>query len=106
MDSSIIVEVLDQKGKIVKKDHQLTRNQQKTMTVLDTGHITTFSNYESNWYSFEQIEKWVDQFWGKKKSFHFKCKKIDMVRAEPSQMAIYDPGNHLNDLFKYWDLHS
>jgi SAM-dependent methyltransferase len=83
------VDVYDTKGKLVKENHLLTRVPGKTSEVLDTGHIETYWGYESNWYSFEQLNEWIRKIW-KKNSFHIKTAEIDPQKAKPGQIAVYD----------------
>jgi hypothetical protein len=102
-NNDIEVTVIDQEGKLVEENHILKRNPKKTAETLETGNIRTYSNYESHWYSFDLMDKWIETHWNDT-SYHFKTKNIDIIRAEPAQLAIFDPGKHLHDLFKKWEL--
>ena len=67
--------------------------------LLKNGHIVTYSNYESNWYSFEQVDEWVNLFWNKP-TYHFETKYLDKLRAEPGQISIFDAGDSLSNLLE------
>jgi SAM-dependent methyltransferase len=99
----LIVDVYDSKGKLVEEGFCLTRDPKRTNQTLKTGHIRTHSNYESNWYSFELIDEWIAAHWTDK-SYHIQTKQVDAIRAEPAQMAILDCGNHLEALFRRWEV--
>lgn len=99
------VAVYDKKGNLVKKDHVLKRDRGRTKEVVKTGHIRTYTDYESHWYSFNQMEKWIQRYWkGTGKTYHFKTSRLDKLRAEPAQMSVFDSGNHLEELFSRWKL--
>jgi hypothetical protein len=102
-DPAMVVDVFDRSGKLVEEEHVLERNTDRTRETLESGHILTHWNYESNWYSFDQIDAWIERYWHGN-SYHFKTRRIDAVRALPAQLAILDCGNALKDLFKRWSL--
>ena len=95
------VDVFDHHGQIVKKGHCLIRDPERTAQVLKSGHISTFSDYESNWYSFRQMDEWIQQLWPPT-ALHIKTKDLDMERAEPAQMAILDYQGQLDSFFEIW----
>lgn len=100
-DPEIKVDVYDRRGGLVKKDHLLKRDPEKTKQVIESGHITTHGNYESNWYSFQQIDDWIQELWPAQ-ALHIKTKDLDPGRAEPAQMAILDFKNRLDPFFQSW----
>lgn len=102
-NNKLVVDVYDNQGFKIKDGHTLKRHPEKTALVLKTGQIKTFSNYESNWYSFDHLDNLTNEFWGDN-SYHFKTKQLDNLRAEPAQMAVFDGGNNLFELFKNWGI--
>jgi len=99
----LLVDVFDEKGKLLVENHVLKRNIKKTKKVVSSGHIETYSDYESNWYSFEQIQEWMNKYW-MSMGYHIHAKEIDILRARPAQLAIFDPNNLLEDFFKEWGI--
>lgn len=97
-DPGLTVDVFDMEGSIVKKGHRLARDPEAVRYTIETGEICTFTDYKSNWYSFNQFEDWIQKFWSGRK-YHIRTKELDAIRAEPAQMAIFDSGDHLKDLF-------
>lgn len=97
-DPGLTVDVFDKEGNMVKKGHQLTRDPDAVRYTIETGKIRTFTDYESNWYSFGQFEEWIQKFWSGR-WYHIRTKELDAIRAEPAQMAILDSGDHLKGLF-------
>lgn len=97
-DRALTVDVFDTEGSMVKKGHILTRDPEAVRYTIETGDIRTFTDYKSNWYSFNQFEEWIRKFWSGRR-YHIKTKELDAIRAEPAQMAILDYRDHLKDLF-------
>lgn len=102
-NKELVVDVFNKKGHKVKAGHVLKRDLLKTAEVLKTGHIKTYSNYESNWYNFEHIEELARTLWSDD-AYHFKTKELDRLRAEPAQMAVFDGGDHVRELFRKWGI--
>jgi SAM-dependent methyltransferase len=103
-DDTIVVDVLDTDGTLVKKGHLLRRDPAKTEETMRTGDITTFSDYRSHWYSFDEIERLIGEHWKDVKTFHVETGALDMLRAEAAQMAILDAGDRLKNLLARWSV--
>ncbi|MBD3414772.1 MAG: methyltransferase domain-containing protein [Candidatus Aminicenantes bacterium] len=104
-DPQLHVDVFDQEGNLVKENHVLKRDPERTREVVETGHIRTHTDYESHWYSFKQMNDWIETYWKDSgETYHFKTSRLDRLRAEPAQMSILDSGDHLKDLFTRWKL--
>jgi SAM-dependent methyltransferase len=101
-DPKVTVDVLDRNGQLVVKGYDLWRNADAVAQTIDTGHIRTYSDYESRWYAFDQFEEWLDEHWGGLKYYHLPGTSLDVLRAEPAQLAILDPSGHLEDLVARW----
>jgi len=102
-EQTISVNVYGNNGDIVQPSFTLERHSEKTDKTLESGHIQTHSGYESNWYSYDQVEEWIKTHWGKK-TYHIKTKRLDALRAEPAQLAILDCGGYCSELFKHWEV--
>lgn len=101
-DNELIVDVFDFHDNLIKKNQVLIRNPDKTLQTIKTGDIITYTDYKSHWYSFNHIDELINNHWGTKYTYHIKTCDLDIIRAEPSQMAIMDFGNHLRDILKLW----
>ncbi|MFQ6609120.1 MAG: hypothetical protein ACE5EE_11425 [Fidelibacterota bacterium] len=99
-DQSIIVDVFGQDGKLVREGLKLTRDVLEVERTIETGHIRTYTDYESYWYSFDQIGSWIREYWPKGKTYHIEGKRLDRKRAVPVQLAILDTNNLLRGFFK------
>jgi len=94
----IEVDVLDKDGALIDSGHKLTRDPAMVRQVIASGHIQTYSDYESRWYSYEQIQDWIDAHWPGDKTFHFLGGEIDALRAAPAQLAILDRTGLMTEL--------
>lgn len=94
------VDVFDNSGKLVMLSHQLVRNEEAVRSTLESGHIQTYSDYESYWYSFEQFETWISARWSGYETIHVAGGDVDALRGAPAQLAILDPQQLLNGLFE------
>jgi SAM-dependent methyltransferase len=94
----IYVNVFSQEGNLLESDFKLTRDPDLVKETCETGHIRMHSEYESRWYSTDQISDWIDEFWGAENSHHLMGKDLDSVRAEPVQLAIFDPEHRLDEI--------
>ncbi len=104
-EPSLYVDVYDKEGVLVKEDHVLKRDPARIREVIKTGQIRTHTDYESHWYSFDQMEEWIQTYWKDAgEVYHFETSRLDKLRAEPAQMSILDSGDHLKELFKRWKL--
>jgi hypothetical protein len=101
-DDTIFVNVFDLNNNLIKKNHALKREPDKTIQTINSGDINTYSNYKSRWYSYNHINELICTHWGKENTYHLKTKDLDILRAEPAQLAILDYGGYLQDLLKQW----
>lgn len=103
-DSSdvMVVDVFDQNGKLIKKEFELKRDPEEVDYTISTGHIRMHSDYESHWYSFEQFDQWISEFWEGFTCYHLAGNAVDCIRANPVQIAVLDVGGHLENLFSRW----
>jgi SAM-dependent methyltransferase len=99
----LVVDVFDRQGNLIKKDFKLTRDPKRTANVVEAGHIRTYTDYTSQWYSYDLIDSWIKTYW-KDNSHHIPTKKLDALRAEPSQLAVLDCGRNLDDILQRWDV--
>jgi hypothetical protein len=99
----LAVDVYDEKGSLVEKDFILERDPERTRETIKTGHIRTYSDYESYWYSFSQMEEWGRKYWGEKMR-HFPTADLDVIRADAAQFTILDSGDLLKPLFERFNL--
>lgn len=96
-DPELMVDVFNTNMEPVEKNFLLKRDPAIVDMTLQSGHIQTYSGYESHWYSFNRVETWINKFWqGRGTTYHLDAKTLDSVRAEPEQIAIFDPENHLD----------
>jgi len=100
---NIEVDVFDQDGTRIAQNFELKRDPEAVEEMIRSGHVQMHSEYESRWYSFDQIEEWIFRYWGEEHTFHFAGEDIDCVRGLPMQYAIYDPADRLSTLFKRWN---
>jgi len=98
----ILVDVFDTKGALIKAALELSRIPAAVDYAISTGHIRTFTDYESYWHSWDQVQAWIDELWPTNRSYHLEGRKIDALRASPVQLAVLDAGNHLQDFFQRW----
>jgi SAM-dependent methyltransferase len=89
-DPSITVDVRDRGGKLVAEGHVLTRDPEAVREVVRTGHVRTYSDYESRWYAFEQIDAWIAEHWAGAATWHLAGGTLDALRASPVQLALVD----------------
>jgi len=100
---TIDVDVFDRKGRLIKHNFTLQRNKAAVKEVIKTGHIQMHTDYESYWYSADQFDAWIDEYWPKGMTYHLIGKSIDALRAEPVQLAILDVGGRLKRLLERWE---
>lgn len=98
--STLEVEVRDRRGNVVLPSHQLIRSEQAVADTLRSGHIRTYTDYESFWYSFELFDSWIASHWSGYKALHLAGRDLDALRGEPAQLAILDPAGQLTGLFE------
>lgn len=101
-DPTLTVDVLDREGHPVRRGHTLWRDPQAVARTIQTGEIRTFTDYESNWYGFDQFEHWIEALWPAGKTWHLEGSRLDALRAEPVQLAILDPEARLKPLVERW----
>ena len=95
-EPSLEVEVYE-KNRLIKPSFLLYRDKDLTEQVIKTGKIKTNSNYESNWYSFSQIENWMNEYWKGLPVYHIPTNVLDSQNAEAGQLAILDINSTLKD---------
>jgi len=97
---TLVVGVYDNNNAPVKPGHVLRRMPERVAETIATGHIRTYYEYESHWYSSEQFRAWISEWWDEKASWHIAGSDLDALRAAPAQLAIYDPADRLRPFFK------
>ncbi|MCF7707464.1 MAG: class I SAM-dependent methyltransferase [Verrucomicrobia bacterium] len=85
----IDVAVLDENGAVAEDRHRLQRDPKAVEETLETGKISTWHGYRSNWYSQDRFKEWISKHWGDA-GFHVRSAHLDKVRAEAMQMAWCD----------------
>jgi len=100
----LAVDVFNAKGERVEKDFILERDPEKTRETIRAGHIRTHTNYQSHWYSFDQMDEWAGTHWNGKNAYHFPTSALDKIRADAAQFTILDSGDWLKTLFQRWKL--
>jgi SAM-dependent methyltransferase len=103
-DGRILVDVFGRDGELVEEGVTLRREPSAVEHTIRTGHIRTFTDYESYWHSWDQIQAWMDDLWPRDRAYHLEGRYIDALRAAPAQLAILDAGNHLNELLRRWSV--
>ena len=103
-DDTIVVDVFDAGGAAIQKGHVLKRDPGKTAETMKTGDILTYSDYRSHWYSFAEIDALIDEHWKDARTYHIATGTLDALRAEPAQLAVFDPGDRLKNLFALWNV--
>lgn len=98
----IIADVFDRTGTLVQKDLVFRRAPAAVEYAILTGHIQTFTNYESYWYSWDQMQAWIDDLWPHGFTYHLEGKKVDRLRASPIQIAVLDRANLLQGFMRRW----
>ena len=73
-DLNFEVEVYE-KDVLIKPIFMLYRDKEIAQEVIKSGHIRTHTNYESNWYSFNQIANWINKYWDGLKTYHLPTNK-------------------------------
>ncbi|HUT03900.1 MAG TPA: class I SAM-dependent methyltransferase [bacterium] len=99
---TLSIDVFDRKGRLVKQGFMLRRDKAAVKQVIKTGHIQTHTDYESYWYSADQFDAWINEYWPKGMTYHLIGKSIDALRAEPVQLAVLDVGGRLKGLLERW----
>ena len=100
----IAVDVYDNEDVLVMENHVLRRVPELVDEVAACGHICTYNEYESWWYSFAQFSAWINEWWGEADSWHLAGRSLDPMRAAPAQFAIYDPAGLLDIFFNRWGI--
>lgn len=89
-DATIIVDVRSRDGSLVRSGLLLTRDPRAVAETARTGHVRTYTDYESRWYSQAQIDAWVAEHWSGATTFHVLGRSLDALRGEPVQLAFVD----------------
>jgi SAM-dependent methyltransferase len=104
-DDKLLVDVYNNDSRLIKKDHVLVRNPKKAEQTIKTGDINTHTNYISHWYSTDHIKALMQDHWHSSHATHIETKDLDIIRAEPAQLAVLDFGDHLSGLLKRLNVH-
>jgi hypothetical protein len=100
-DDTVVAEVYTQDGDKVEGEFVLRRDPEAVAEAVRTGRIQTHAGYNSRWYDFEQIDQWINDLWTGGR-YHIESKNLDVVRAEPGQLAIMDNAGLCEGLFERW----
>lgn len=95
---SIRVAVRNQCGEIIE-ECVLERDPEEVERVVSSGHIRTYWDYESYWYSMARFRRWMREFWDGLPHRHIAGRSLDGLRAIPAQLAVLDAGNRLGTFF-------
>ncbi len=98
--STIAVDVFDRSGRLVEAGRLLTRDAKLVRATLRTGHIRTHSDYESRWYSFRQLDRWIAEHWSGVQTHHVRGAALDELRGRPAQLAFLDGSGLLAGFFR------
>ncbi len=101
-DPTIVVDVVDAKGKPVASGVELRRDPNVVQETIASGHIQTYTDYESRWYAFSQFDQWIKEHWAGLNSYHLAGQRLDALRGAPAQLAILDPRGLLKPLIERW----
>ncbi len=80
-DPTLSVDVLDREGHPVRRGHTLRRDPRAVERAIQSGEIRTYSDYESNWYGFDQFGRWIEELWPAEKTWHLEGSRLDGLRA-------------------------
>jgi SAM-dependent methyltransferase len=97
---TITVDVRARDGSLVASGLVLTRDPHAVAETARTGHVRTHTDYESRWYSYEQIEAWIAEHWSGATTFHVSGRAIDALRGAPAQLAFVDFSGLLADFLE------
>jgi hypothetical protein len=103
-DSKMIVDVFDMQDRLIQEGYVLSRDKDKIEQTIESGDINTYSEYRSHWYSFDHLDQLIHDHWDSQRSYHLKCRELDIVRAEPAQLAILDYSDQLNPILEHWNV--
>jgi SAM-dependent methyltransferase len=101
-DPGITVDVFAKSGERVERGHRLHRNPDAVRETVRTGHIRTWSDYESRWYAWDRFDEWIREHWDGLPAYHLAGQELDSLRAEPAQLAVLDPRGFLEGLIERW----
>ena len=100
-DDTVVADVYNEGGEKIEKGFVLRREPEAVAEVVRTGRIETHAGYKSRWYSLDRINGWMEKLWAGDR-YHIESKELDVVRAEPGQLAIMDCGRNCEGLFERW----
>ncbi|MBN1575517.1 MAG: methyltransferase domain-containing protein [Chitinispirillaceae bacterium] len=101
-DPAIVVDVVDARGKCIKKEVTLTRDPEAVRAVIATGKIDAYDNYHSRWYPIDRIKTWMREFWGEGTLWHIQGAMLDRLHGEPAQIAVVDYSGSFESLGRSW----
>ncbi len=103
-EQTILVDVFNNDNKCIEHNFKLYRNSDAVKKVIETGHIDTYNEYHSNWYSTEKIKDWMREFWEDGTLWHIPGYQLDRLRGEPAQLAVVDYNGAFEPLARNWNL--
>ncbi len=101
-DQTVIVDVYDCEGNLVKEQHTLTRIPDEVAKAVETGHIRTVGDYHTHWYGEEQVASWISEYWSGIRHYHLTGKGLDPERGEAIQLAVLDASGLFEGLLESW----
>jgi len=96
--ATIRVAARNQAGETVE-EYLLERDPDEVKRTISRGHIRTYWDYESHWYSTARLRRWMDEIWAGLPHRHIAGGALDRVRAGPAQLAVLDAGGRLEAFF-------
>jgi SAM-dependent methyltransferase len=100
-DNTVVADVYSEDGDKIEEGFILCRDPEAVAETVRDGRIRTHSGYNSRWYSFNRMNEWIEGFWAGDR-YHIESKELDVIRAEPGQLAIMDCERNLGKLFERW----
>ncbi len=101
-DQTVVVDVYDCDGNLVKEQHTLTRIPDEVAKAVGTGHIRTVGDYHTHWYGEEQVAAWMQEHWAGLRHYHLAGKRLDPERGEAIQLAVLDASGLFDGLLESW----
>jgi hypothetical protein len=95
MNPLIMVDVYSADGALVKRNHELRRDEDRIDELIKSGEIHTCYGYKSSIYSYDEVSHLIEKHWPVEKSHHYFGDMLDDSRAEFLQIAILDGSGKL-----------
>lgn len=99
-DPTITVDVRAPDGHLLHSGLVLERVPAVVEETIRTGHVLTYTDYESRWYGFDQIDDWIAEHWSGARTFHLPGRALDSLRGAPAQLAFVDFSGQLEGFFQ------